>query len=196
MAPVDVYQFQGQAAHRLNQQHVIQPGLRKGMTVLLYYRLQEGACVNQVFQAVLVAQKSITNPAQKMENKLWKQRSLHGYRRALPGLSVGMLYARTRIASISPLTNHMELERRSFQANVLIEDMVFLGDTRSAEELAVYTNMAPERLCLGCGLRVEEKFTPISPRERGRLFAASVKLLQVALRAVDREKRGTVCACT
>ena len=50
---------------------------------------------------------------------------------------------------------------------------------------AVYTNMAPERLCLGCGLRVEEKFTPISPGERGRLFAASVKLLQFALRAVS-----------
>ena len=62
---------------------------------------------------------------------------------------------------------------------------MFLGDTRSAEELAVYTNMAPERLCLGCGLRVEEKFTPISPGERGRLFAASVKLLQFALRAVS-----------
>ena len=61
--------------------------------------------------------------------------------------------------------------------------MVFLGDTRSAEELAVFTNMAPERLCLGCGLRVEEKFTPIFPGERGPLFAASVKLLQFALRA-------------
>ena len=33
---------------------------------------------------------------------------------------------------------------------------MFLGDTRSAEELAVFTNMASERLCLGCGLRVEE----------------------------------------
>ena len=54
--------------------------------------------------------------------------------------------------------------------------MVFLGDTRSAEELAVFTNMAPERL------RVEEKFTPIFPGERGPLFAASVKLLQFALR--------------
>ena len=61
--------------------------------------------------------------------------------------------------------------------------MVFLGDTRSAEELAVFTNMAPERLCLGCGLRVEETFTPIPPGERGPLFAASVKLLQFALRA-------------
>ena len=62
---------------------------------------------------------------------------------------------------------------------------MFLGDTRSAEERAVYTNMAPERLCLGCGLRAEEKFTPISPGERGRLFAASVKLLQFALHAVS-----------
>ena len=40
-----------------------------------------------------------------------------------------------------------------------------------------------ERLCLGCGLRVEENFTPIFPGERGPLFAASVKLLQFALRA-------------
>ena len=78
----------------------------------------------------------------------------------------------------------MGLEGRAFQASVLIEDMVFLGDTRSAEELAVYTNMAPERLCLGCGLRVEEKFTPIPAGERGRLFAASVKL-QFVLRAVS-----------
>ena len=72
---------------------------------------------------------------------------------------------------------------RAFQANIFFEDMVFLGDTRSAEELAVFTNMAPERLCLGCGLRVEENFTPIFPGERGPLFAASVKLLQFALRA-------------
>jgi len=77
----------------------------------------------------------------------------------------------------------MGLEGRAFQANIFIEDMVFLGDTRSAEELAVFTNMAPERLCLGCGLRVEETFTPIYPGERGPLFSASVKLLQFALRA-------------
>ena len=67
--------------------------------------------------------------------------------------------------------------------HILIADMVFVGDTRSAEELAVFTNMAPERLRLGCGLRVEENFTPIFPGERGPLFAASVKLLQFALRA-------------
>ena len=72
VGPVDVYQFQGQAAHRLNQQH-IQLGLRKGMTVLLYYRVQGGAHTNQVFQAVLIAHESITNRAKQTENKLWKR---------------------------------------------------------------------------------------------------------------------------
>ena len=98
-----------------------------------------------------------------------------------------MLYAGDRIASqyLSFNEPHIGMEGRAFQANVLIEDMVFLGDARSAEELAVYTNMARERLCLGCGLRVEEEFTPISPGERGRLFTAWVKLLQFALRAVS-----------
>ena len=84
----------------------------------------------------------------------------------------------------------MGLQGRAFQANIFIVDMVFLGDIRSAEELAVFTNMAPERLCLGCGLRVEEKFTPIFPGERGPLFTASVKLLQFALRASSASASG------
>ena len=84
----------------------------------------------------------------------------------------------------------MGLQGRAFQANIFIVDMVFLGDTRSAEELAVFTNMAPERLCLGCGLRVEEKFTPTFPGERGPLFTASVKLLQFALRASSASASG------
>ena len=37
--PVDVNRFQGQAVHRMHQQH-IQLGLRKGMAVLVYYRVQ------------------------------------------------------------------------------------------------------------------------------------------------------------
>ena len=47
--PVDVNQFQGQAVHRLHQQH-IQLGFRKGMTVLVYYRVQSAPHVNEVFQ--------------------------------------------------------------------------------------------------------------------------------------------------
>ena len=60
--------------------------------------------------------------------------------------------------------------------------------TQEVLKLAVFTNMALERLCFGCGLRVEEKFTSILPGERGPLFAASVKLLQFALRASRKKE--------
>ena len=70
--PVDVYQFQGQAVHRLNQQH-IQLVLRKGMTVLVYYRVQSGVHVNEIFQAVLIAQESVANRGKRTENRLWKR---------------------------------------------------------------------------------------------------------------------------
>ena len=186
--PVDVYQFQGQAVHRLNQQH-IQLGLRKGMTVLVYYKVQGGAHVNELFQAVLIAQESVANRGKRTENKLWKRvvPSETEFAWLPPNIAWAFcsdaLRRRQDCRYLSFNEAHMGLEGRAFQANIFIEDLVFLGDTRSAEELSVFTNMAPERLCLGCGLRVEETFTPIFPGERGPLFAASVKLLQFALRA-------------
>ena len=187
--PVDVYQvyqFQGQAVHRLNQQH-IQLGLRKGMTVLVYYKVQGGTHVNELFQAVLIAQESVANRGKRTENKLWKRvvPSETEFAWLPPNIAWAFCSdALRRRQDCRYLSfNEARLEGRAFQANIFIEDLVFLGDTRSAEELAVFTNMAPERLCLGCGLRVEETFTPIYPGERGPLFAASVKLLQFALRA-------------
>ena len=186
--PVDVNQFQGQAAHRLHQQH-IQLGLRKGMTVLVYYRVQSGPHVNEVFQAVLIAQESVANRGKRTENKLWKRvvPSETEFAWLPPNIAWAFcsdaLRRRRDCRYLAFNEAHMGLQGRAFQANIFIVDMVFLGDTRSAEELAVFTNMAPERLCLGCGLRVEENFTPIFPGERGSLFAASVKLLQFALRA-------------
>ena len=186
--PVDVNQFQGQAVHRLNQQH-IQLGLRKGMTVLVYYRVQSGPHVNEVFQAVLIAQESVANRGKRTENKLWKRvvPSETEFAWLPPNIAWAFcsdaLRRRRDCRYLAFNEAHMGLQGRAFQANILIADMVFLGDTRSAEELAVFTNMAPERLCLGCGLRVEENFTPIFPGERRPLFAASVKLLQFALRA-------------
>ena len=67
---------------------------------------------------------------------------------------------------------------------MLIEDIFYLGDTRSADDLAVFTGMSSERLCLGCGLRVEEPFTPLATGERAKLFAESVQnslLLRIKL---------------
>ena len=186
--PVDVNQFQGQAVHRLHQQH-IQLGLRKGMSVLVYYRVQSGPHVNEVFQAVLIAQESVANRGKKTENKLWKRvvPSETEFAWLPPDIAWAFcsdaLRRRGDCRYLAFHEAHMGLQGRAFQANIFIVDMVFLGDTRSAEELAVCTNMAPERLCLGCGLRADEKFTPIFPGERGPLFEASVKLLQFALRA-------------
>ena len=51
-------------------------------------------------------------------------------------------------------------------ADVFVENILYLGDTRSADDLAVFTKVAPERLCLGCGLRVDEPFAPIATGER------------------------------
>ena len=70
--PVDVNRFQGQAVHRLHQQH-IQLGLGKGMAVLVYHRVQTGSYVNEVFQAVLIAHESVANRGKKTDNKLWKR---------------------------------------------------------------------------------------------------------------------------
>ena len=45
--------------------------------------------------------------------------------------------------------------------------ILYLGDTRSADDLSVFTKMAPERLCLGCGLRVDEPFRQLQ-QEKGK----------------------------
>ena len=44
--------------------------------------------------------------------------------------------------------------------------------------------MAPERLCLGCGLRAEEPFTPLATGERSKLFIAAQKLPMFVLNDV------------
>ena len=47
--------------------------------------------------------------------------------------------------------------------------------------------MTPERLCLGCGLRVEEPFNPLITGERSKLFAAAQKLLMFVLHDVSAQ---------
>ena len=145
--PVDVYDFQGQAVHRLHQQH-IQLGLRKGMAVLVYYRVQSGPRVNTVFQAVLIAHESAATRGKKTENKLWKRvvPSETEFAWLPPDIAWAFgsdaLRRRRDCQYLAFHEAHMGLHGRAFQANIFIVDMVFLGDTRSAEELAVFINMA------------------------------------------------------
>ena len=89
--------------------------------------------------------------------------------------------------SISRNIPHLGLETAQFVADMRVEDIFYLGDTRSADDLAVFTGMAPERLCLGCGLRVEEPFNPLTTGERSKLFAAAQKLLMFVLHDVSAQ---------
>ena len=149
------------------------------MAVLVYYRLQSGLYANTVFQVVLIAHESAATRGKNTENRLWKRvvSSETEFAWLLSDIAWTFcndaLLRRSGCQYLAFYEAHMGLHgRAAFQANIFIVNMVFLGDTQSAKELAVFANMTPER---GCGLRVDEKFTSTFPRERGPLFAASVK---------------------
>ena len=84
-------------------------------------------------------------------------------------------------------TPHLGLDMENFVADVFVENILYLGDTRSADDLLVFTKMVPERLCLGCGLRVDEPFAPIATGERKKLFYAAQKLLTFVLHEVSAQ---------
>ena len=154
--PVDVNQFQGQAVHRLHQQH-IQLGLRKGMTVLVYYRVQSGPHVNEVFQAVLIAQESVANRGKKTENKLWKRvvPSETEFAWLPPNIAWAfcsdVLRRRGDCRYLAFHEAHMGLQGRAFQANIFIVDMVFLG-TQEVRKSLLFSPTWPLKGCvLGVG---------------------------------------------
>ena len=172
-----VEHFSQQASHMTHQQH-LQMGLRKGMAILIYYVIG-----NMHYQAVLLAEESVVNRGKRGENRLWKRvtPTVTEFAWLPPNLAESFcknaLYrddVRTYCAFDTP---HLGLDTKNFVADVFVENILYLGDTRSADDLSVFTKMAPERLCLGCGLRVDEPFAPISTGERKKLFYAAQKLL-------------------
>ena len=102
------------------------------------------------------------NRGKRGENRLWKRvtPSVTEFAWLPPNLAESFcknaLYreeVRTYCAFDTP---HLGLDTKNFVADVFVENILYLGDTRSADDLSVFTKMAPERLCLGCGLRVDE----------------------------------------
>ena len=177
VAPDYTTKFKDQASHVTHQQH-LQMGLRKGMAILVYYVV--GATQ---YQVVLLAHDSVLGKSGKHDNRLWKRVTPIVTEFAwLPPTTAesfcgNALYrneARTYLAFDQP---HLGLGTKGFDGPMLIEDIFYLGDTRSADDLAVFTGMTPERLCLGCGLRVVEPFSPLATGERMKLFMAAHKLL-------------------
>ena len=179
-----VEHFSQQASHMTHQQH-LQMGLRKGMAILIYY-----VTGDTHYQAVLLAEESVMNRGRRGENRLWKRvtPTVTEFAWLPPNLAESFcknaLYrdaVRTYCAFDTP---HLGLDTKNFVADVFVENILYLGDTRSADDLSVFTQMAPERLCLGCGLRVDEPFAPISTGERKKLFYAAQKLLTFVLHEV------------
>ena len=155
------------------------------MAILVYYVVGDTK-----FQA---AQDSVLGRGGKSDNRLWKCVTpiVTEFAWLPPAIAESFcstaLYredARTYHAFNTP---HLGLETKRFEAHMLIEDIFYLGDTRSADDLAVFTGMSPERLCLGCGLRVEEPFTPLATGERTKLFTAAHKLLMFVLHDVSAQ---------
>ena len=142
---------------------------------------------------MLIAQDSALGKARKSEHRLWRRVAPITTEFAwLPpdvawSFCSAALYREACREYVAFTEPHVQLTGKAFEAGVVVEDIYYLGDTRSADDLAAFTQMAPERLCLGCGLRVDEPFAPLTVGERPKLFAAACKLLTFVLRDVSAQ---------
>ena len=129
----------------------------------------------------------------KGENRLWKRvaPTVTEFAWLPPNIAESFcrnaLYRKTARTYHAFDTPHLGLDTPQFVADMRVEDILYLGDARSADDLAVFTGMAPERLCLRCGLRVEEPFAPLATGERSKLFNAAQKLLMFVLHDVSAQ---------
>ena len=182
-----VEHFRQQASHMTHQQH-LQMGLRKGMAILIYYVVG-----NTHYQTVLLAEESVMNRGRRGENRLWKRvtPSVTEFAWLPPNIAESFcknaLYRATDRTYCAFDAPYLGLDTENFVADVFVENILYLGDTRSADDLSVFTKMAPERLCLGCRLRVDEPFAPIATGERKKLFYAAQKLLTFVLHEVSAQ---------
>ena len=56
--------------------------------------------------------------------------------------------------------------RDDFAGCFVIQDLFYLGETRSVEDFGTFHRMPPERLCLWCGVRSDETFSLLLPHDR------------------------------
>ena len=124
-----VEHFRQQASHMTHQQH-LQMGLRKGMAILIYYVVGRTH-----YQAVLIAEES--NRGGKGENRLWKRvtPTVTEFAWLPPNIAESFcknaLYRVTERTYHAFDTPHLGLDTENFVADVFVEDILYLGDTRS-----------------------------------------------------------------
>ena len=161
--------------------HNIQMGLPEGHSVLLHFSNN-----GRAYQAVLVSMSSAPSKSKKGEHAMWKH--------VLP-VSTDFAWLPEDVAdAFCSLALHQDSTRpygsfhevqlgfnEHYQALLHIEGLYYLGETRSVDEFNIFSQMPAERLCLGCGVQSDERFGLMPPQDRGKLFAATLRLMQLVL---------------
>jgi len=173
--------FQWEAGPPYDKQQ-IQMGLRKGNTVLIYFR--SGVVHYQCVLIALSADLSTTKPRQG-QHKFWRYVSPTRTFFAWLPEQLALTYCRTAL-EMSPNRPYGEVsdlqgQEKAFQHSMMFQNIYHIGDTKSAQELEVFLRMPNERLRLCCGIQCTDSLHPNGPLQRRKLFTAAVKLLRFAL---------------
>ena len=178
---VDPVSFRRFHEDRSLGKHNIQMGLPEGHSVLLHFSNN-----GRAYQAVLVSMSSAPSKSKKGEHAMWKH--------VLP-VSTDFAWLPEDVAdAFCSLALHQDSTRpygsfhevqlgfnEHYQALLHIEGLYYLGETRSVDEFNIFSQMPAERLCLGCGVQSDERFGLMPPQDRGKLFAATLRLMQLVL---------------
>ena len=155
-------------------------GLKKGNTVLLHFQYH-----GQLYQAILQMSSSVPGAkGGKDTHKLWK----HVMPRPTDFAWLPQEIAETFCLAALQLdpnrpygTLNQCVPAHSPRSKITVDQIYFIGESRSASELEVFINMPIERLRVGCGLQCTLPHVPLVPSSRPLLFSAAVKLLKFAM---------------
>ena len=178
---VDPVSFRRFHEDRFLGKHNIQMGLLEGHSILLHF-FNNG----RAYQAVLVSMSSAPSKSKKGKHAMWKH--------VLP-VSTDFAWLPEDVADAfcslvlhqdptRPYSSFYEVQlgfNEHYQALLHIEGLYYLGETRSVDEFNIFSQMPAERLCLGCGVQPDERFGLMPPQDRGKLFAATLRIMQVVL---------------
>ena len=160
----------------------IQMGLRKGNTVLIYFR--SGVVHYQCVLISFASDLSNSKPRQGQQ-KFWRYVSpLRTYFAWLPEM-LARTYCREALDMQPRIpcgeAHHLQGQESDFQHSMVFQNIYHIGDTKSAQELEVFLRMPRERLRLCCGIQCTDSMHPQGPRQRRKLFIAALKLLRFAV---------------
>ena len=152
-------------------------GLKKGNTVLLHFQYN-----GQFFQAILQMSGSVPGGKGGVDtHKLWKHViPVNGFCMAPSRDCRSLLSSSATIGTQYGTLGHC-IPAHSPRSIITVDQIYFIGDSRSASELEVFINMPIERLRVGCGLQCTLPHVPLVPSSRTLLISAAVKLLKFAM---------------